>query len=53
MRFGVLELIYIRIRVLLVDVAVLSVARRLRNSTAYALEALKFVNFGARDSELS
>jgi hypothetical protein len=53
MRFEVLELMCVRIRVLLFDVLVLSVARRLSNSAAYAVEAWKFVNFHARDSELS
>jgi hypothetical protein len=37
MRFGVLALMYIRIRVLLADEVVLSVERRLSNSAAYAV----------------
>jgi hypothetical protein len=53
MRFGVLASMDIRIRVLLADVVVLSLERRLSNSAAYAVEAWKFVNFDARDSDLS
>ena len=53
MRFGVLASMYIRIRLLLADDVVLSVERRLSNSAACAVEAWNFVNFDARDSELS
>jgi len=53
MRFGVLALMYVRIRVLLADVVVLFVERRLSNLAVYVEEAWKFVNFDARDSDLS
>ena len=53
MRFGVLASMHIRIRLLLADVVVLSVERRLNNSAAYIVEVWKFMNFSARYSDLS
>jgi hypothetical protein len=43
----------IGISLLLADYVVLPVERRLSNSAAYAVEASKFVNFDARDFDLS